>query len=66
MTTDEAFASLNKRSPDERYAALISLLFQVLLAVKLPKQDKHDALSDLSDMLDGIQPSARSGIVRKS
>jgi len=38
------------------------LLFQLLRVLKLNSEDKQDLLLDLSDLLDGIQPSERSGI----
>lgn len=62
---DTAFADINRKPVDERYAALCYLMFDMLQRVKLSKSDKHDVLTDLSDVLDGVQPSSRSGFVRK-
>jgi len=49
-------------APGDRYPRAMLLLFQLLRVLKLNSEDKQDLLLDLSDLLDGIQPSERSGI----
>lgn len=45
----------------DRYRALCLAMVTVLQGVKLDREDLQDALADLSDILDGIRPSPRSG-----
>jgi hypothetical protein len=47
------------------YPALCLLISSILESVKIPLDDKHDILADVSDILDKVQPSVRSGFVAK-
>ena len=47
------------------YPVLCAMLVMLLESVKMPLDDKHDILSDVSDILDKIKPSARSGFIVK-
>jgi hypothetical protein len=43
------------------YPALCAVIASLLDAVKIPLDDKQGILADVSDILDKIQPSSRSG-----
>lgn len=47
------------------YPALCGVIVALLGSVKIPLNDKQDILSDVSDILDGIKPSERSGFSLK-
>lgn len=49
--------------PGDRYPKLCRVLADLFGKVKLHGEDKQEVLSDVSDILDGIKPSARSGFV---
>jgi hypothetical protein len=50
---------------DQRYRALVHVLVTIMDGVKVHREEKQDALSDVSDMLDGLVPSPRSGFIAK-
>jgi len=47
------------------YPALCGVIFTLFGSVKISIDDKQDILADISDALDGIEPSKRSGFVPK-
>lgn len=47
-----------------RYALLCKVIFELFSKIKLHVEDKHDVISDLSDILDDVQPSHRSGFIK--
>jgi hypothetical protein len=49
----------------DRYSSLCVALVAVLAKVKLSREDMQDVLSDISDVLDGIPPSPKSGLSAK-
>jgi hypothetical protein len=47
---------------DSRYRSLCVALLQTLGMTKMHREDIQAVLADVSDVLDGIQPSPQSGI----
>jgi hypothetical protein len=47
---------------EDRYAGACCILVLLLSQVKLGLEDKQDLLADVSDILDNLPPSARSGL----
>lgn len=43
------------------YSVAAFVVHGFLKSLSLPMDDKHDILSDVSDIFDGVPPSARSG-----
>lgn len=46
----------------DRYPRACRLFIDLMAVLKLNVDDKQDLLIDISDILDGLPPSARSGI----
>lgn len=53
---------VNANTGDNRYTELSAMLVIIVESAKLDIEDKHDILADISDYLDGLKPSAKSGL----
>jgi len=47
------------------YPAVCAVFVSLFEKVKIPLEDKQDILADVSDLLDKLQPSSRSGFTVK-
>lgn len=59
---EEAVEFVNGQS--DRYRALCGVVVGILERVKVDSEEKHELLADVSDILDGLPASDKSGFVR--
>jgi hypothetical protein len=67
MTRENQFKKLVDpiNSASDPYPILCFFIVSLLKEIKLSKDEKQDLLIDVSDVLDAVQPSKRSGFVSK-
>ncbi len=51
---------VNSQPRLDRYSHLCACLSLMFESLKIDIDDKHDALADISDFMDGLKPSPRS------